>query len=106
MDTKYSKEFKEKIVTEYLSGGISYRELSKKCGVNFQQIQKWVIQFKNKHINNPVTNLAKSLPKEVKELQDELIKARLHNKLLEAMLDVGKDEFGIDLRKKPGTKQS
>lgn len=52
MDIKYSKEFKERIVTEYLSGGKSYRELSKKCGVNFQQIQKWVSQFKDKHINN------------------------------------------------------
>jgi hypothetical protein len=46
------------------------------------------------------------LPKEVKELQEELRHARFYNKLLEALVDIGKEKYGIDLRKKNGTKQS
>ncbi|MBK9291968.1 MAG: hypothetical protein IPM52_10125 [Bacteroidetes bacterium] len=46
------------------------------------------------------------LPKEVKLLQHELRQARLYNKLLEALVDIGKEQYGIDLRKKHGTKQS
>ncbi|MBK9292803.1 MAG: hypothetical protein IPM52_14440 [Bacteroidetes bacterium] len=39
------------------------------------------------------------LPKEVKLLQHELRQARLYNKLLEALVDIGKEQYGIDLRK-------
>jgi hypothetical protein len=35
-----------------------------------------------------------------------LRQARLYNKLLEALVDIGKEKYGIDLRKKNGTKQS
>ena len=39
-------------------------------------------------------------------MQEELQKARLHNLLLEELLDIGKEQYGIDLRKKTGAKQS
>jgi hypothetical protein len=50
--------------------------------------------------------LDEDLPREVKQLQEELRQARLYNKLLEALVDIGKEKYGIDLRKKNGTKQS
>jgi hypothetical protein len=48
----------------------------------------------------------KELPEDVRLLQDQLRMANLKNQLLEAMLDIGKEQYGLDLRKKSGTKPS
>lgn len=48
----------------------------------------------------------KELPEDVCLLQDQLRMANLKNQLLEAMLDIGKEQYGLDLRKKSGTKSS
>ena len=45
------------------------------------------------------------LPTDVKQLQEELRKAKLHNKLLNAIIDIAEDQLKIDIRKKSGTKQ-
>jgi hypothetical protein len=42
---------------------------------------------------------------DVKKLQEELRKAQLHNKLLNAIIDIAEDQLKIDIRKKSGTKQ-
>jgi len=106
---------KEKIIAEYLAGGISYRQLQAKHGVDFRTIHSWVQQFRGRYTTShkpSKSEVAKPnqptepLPKEVKLLQAELRRLQLHNELLEAMIDIGKDQFGIDLRKKSGTKQS
>jgi len=39
---------------------------------------------------------------EVKRLREELRKADLHNKLLNAMIDIAEEQFGIPIRKKHG----
>jgi len=49
---------------------------------------------------------ASVLPLEVKQLQAELHKAKLHNELLEEMLKLSEQLTGIELRKKFGTQQS
>ena len=45
------------------------------------------------------------LPTDVKQLQEELRKAKLHNKLLNAIIDIAEEQLKIDIRKKSGTKQ-
>jgi hypothetical protein len=45
------------------------------------------------------------LPTEVKLLQEELRKAKLHNKLLNAIIDIAEEQLKIDIRKKSGTKR-
>lgn len=45
------------------------------------------------------------LPSDVKQLQEELRKARLHNKLLNAMIDIAEEQLNVDIRKKSGTKR-
>ena len=102
---------KEKIIAEYLAGGITYRDLQAKYGIDFRCIHHWVQQFTGKYSGHKPrkSKLVKpfqDLPTDVKQLQDELRKAKLYNQLLEALLDVGKEQYGLDLRKKPGTKQS
>ena len=110
MEKKKQKISKEEIVAEYLAGGISIRELGTKYGKNFRRIHDWVLAYQGRgkkpsDIKIDVEEQA-PLPAEVKQLQAELRKAQLHNKLLEAMIDIGQEKYGIDLRKKSGAKRS
>ena len=83
-----------------------------KYGIDFRLIHQWVQGFKGTNTSKKMSSKEKNvksiedLPKEVKQLQEELRHARLYNKLLEALVDIGKEKYGIDLRKKNGTKQS
>ncbi len=103
---------REAIITEYLMGGVSYRKLGAKHGVDFRIIHQWVLKFQGKVVNKPKpkTKLSndhskESLPTDVKQLQEELRKAKLHNQLLNAMIDIAEDQLKINIRKKSGTKQ-
>ena len=102
----------ESIVAEYLIGDSTYRKLGIKHGVDFRRIHSWVTRFQGKPVrrikpkNKPDVDLAKEeLPTDVKQLQEELRKAKLHNKLLNAIIDIAEEQLKIDIRKKSGTKQ-
>ncbi|MCK6610947.1 MAG: transposase [Bacteroidia bacterium] len=109
---KYDQNLKERVIADYLSGGGTYRQLQGKYGIDFRLIHQWVQAFKGSNTNTMKPSkqqnvkLDEDLPREVKQLQEELRQARLYNKLLEALVDIGKEKYGIDLRKKNGTKQS
>ena len=112
MDKK--KRTKKEIVGEYLAGGRSYRELAAECGVNFRTIHRWVLEDGRKRrktrseiraVRGEVTNGEEELPVEIKQLQAELRKAELHNKLLNAMIDIAEEQMGVSIRKKAGAKR-
>ena len=100
---------KEAIIAEYLTGEYSYRQLGIKHGIDFRKIHYWVSNYKGKI--KPLKKQAKApdqatpLPNEVKQLQVELRKAKLHNEVLEEMLKLSEQLTGIELRKKFGTKR-
>ena len=100
---------KEAIVAEYLTGEYSFRQLGNKYGIDFRKIHYWVSNYKGKI--KPLKKQAKApdqatpLPNEVKQLQVELRKAKLHNEVLEEMLKLSEQLTGIELRKKFGTKR-
>jgi len=105
---------KEAIIAEYLRGGITYRELSAKYGIKHQTIHWWVQEFQGKkRIRKPavkkftveISHDETPLPSEVKDLQRELRKAQLHNKLLNAMIDIAEEQLHINIRKKSGARQ-
>ena len=107
-----TEQEKEAIVAEYLTGELSYRELGCKYGVDFQLIHSWASKFQGKSLKKkkpptPKPQLSKeeTLPNDVKQLQEELRKAKLYNELLNAMIDIAEDQLKIDIRKKPGTKR-
>jgi transposase len=105
------KSNKQEILSEYLQGETSYRILAKKYGISHNTIAKWVKKLREKEVQLALSKLIPCIEKEgssteVTELQKQLRAAQLKNKLLETMLDIGEDQYGIDLRKKPGTKQS
>jgi len=111
---KSEKTFQEQeaIIAEYLLGDTTYRKLGAKHGVDFRAIHHWVTRFQGKPVKKvkPKTKLNDDLPQEelptdVKQLQEELRKANLHNKLLNAIIDIAEEQLKIDIRKKSGTKQ-
>ena len=101
---------KEAIIAEYLTGNLSYRKLGIKYGVDFRLVHSWVMNYqgkKRKQLSKPKVQKEEEAPlsNEVKQLQQELRKAQLHNKLLNAIIDIAENQLKIDIRKKPGTKQ-
>jgi transposase-like protein len=103
-------EKKEIVIAEYLSGGISYRKLGKKHGIDFRTINSWIMKYKGKERNRNSKIVVKNstletVPTDVVKLQKELSTALLHAKLLNAMIDIAEKELKIDIRKKSGTKR-
>src|ERR1044071_2909153 len=115
---------KEAIIAEYLAGGITYRALADKCGVDFRILNYWVRCYqgrtlkenkgtskkakagaKAKRSKGPISPLGERLPVEGKQLQLELHEARIHGELLNAMIDTAEEQLGISIRKKAGTRQ-
>lgn len=100
---------KEAIIAEYLMGETSYRNLEKIHGVDFRVIHSWVAKFQGKIVrkekHQKTIKQSEQLPTDVKQLQEELRKAKLHNKLLNAIIDIAEEQLKIDIRKKSGTKR-
>lgn len=105
---------KDAIIAEYLTGGITYRKLQAKYGISFQTIHQWVQVFRGKNrirkvaVRTTQLNLLlgqEPLSPEVKQLQRELRKAQLHNKLLNAIIDIAEEQLKINIRKKSGARQ-
>ena len=101
---------KEIIIAEYLSGGITYRKLGEKHGIDFRTINSWVMKYKGKERNRkpkdvPKTSDVQPYSSDMVQLQKELSTALLHAKLLNAMIDIAEKELKIDIRKKSGTKR-
>jgi transposase-like protein len=106
---------KEAVVAEYLTGDASYRELSAKYGYSAATIYRWVRAAgekkqirENKDVSGEALlgiGGAESPQGEIKRLRRELKKAELHNKVLNKMMDIVRDEMGVDIRKKYGPGQ-
>jgi transposase-like protein len=96
------KKNKKEVVEEYLKGGVTYQELAKKYKIHQSTVGKWIRGIIRE---DKVVSFA-TAPYVVVELQKKLHAAQLHNKLLETMLDICSEQYGIDLRKKPGAKRS
>jgi transposase-like protein len=102
----------EAIIAEYLLGDTTYRKLGAKHGVDFRAIHHWVSRFQGKPVRKVKPKIKSTddlpqeeLPTDVKQLREELRKAKLHNKLLNAIIDIAEEQLKIDIRKKSGTKQ-
>jgi transposase-like protein len=105
--TEKTVQEQEAIIAEYLLGNTTYRKLGSKHGVDFRAIHQWVTRFQGKAVrkikpkNKPEADLPKEeLPTDVKQLREELRKAKLN-----AIIDIAEDQLKIDIRKKSGTKQ-
>jgi transposase-like protein len=120
-------DIKKEAVREYLEDGIPYRTLAQKYGVSRSAINKWVLvhqgihdlprsrkqisydlQQKNlaKKSKQPVKPDQSELEKKIEVLEKQLEWEKLRALALDTMITVAERELNIDIRKKPGTKQS
>ena len=106
-----NKKQKHKIIAEYLLGGTSTRKLAKKYGYGPVTISRWVMAHQRKTKQHPLKYSkavleSKEIPSTVEELQEALRLSQLKVELLEAMIDISDEQFGTDIRKKVGARQS
>ena len=120
-------DIKKEAVREYLEDGIPYRALAKKYGVNRTTINRWVLVKQGNHDNTrshkqvsydlqqktlgkkskQVVQVHQSeLEKKIELLEKQLEWEKLRSLALDTMITVAERELQIDIRKKPGTKQS
>lgn len=120
-------DIRKEAVREYLEDGIPYRTLAKKYNLSRSTINKWVLihqgihdiprshkqisydlQQKTLGKKSTVTNTEQlsELEKKVELLQKQLEWEKLRSLALDTMITVAERELHIDIRKKPGTKQS
>jgi transposase-like protein len=110
--SKKTVQEQEAIIAEYLLGDTTYRKLGAKYGIDFRAIHHWVTRFQGKPVKKVKSKIKsiddlpqEELPTDIMQLQEELRKTKLHNKLLNAMIDIAEEQLKIDIRKKSGTKQ-
>ena len=107
-----TNSIKESIIAEKLTNKISYRKLAAKHNLCFQTVHQWVQVYqgkmRNRNSEKKVTpkalTSADQLPTDVKQLREELRKARLLNEILNEVINVAEEELKIPIRKKFGTK--
>lgn len=110
----YDLAFKRKVAKEYQEGDLSTHQVGDMYRISHKSVILWSRQFSNElaeeNIILPVmTEQEKkefeALKKQNKALQKKLDYEQLKNFALETMVDLAKEEMGIDLRKNFGAKQ-
>jgi transposase-like protein len=106
---------KAAVVAEYLTGSLSYRELVAKHGCSLGSLHRWIKQYEQTMDETPLKeridllideDSGEAMPSDVKTLQAELRKSRLHNKLLKEVITIAEEELSTPIRKNYGTRQS
>lgn len=115
---------KSTVVLEYLRGGVSYRGLQVKYGFGLGTLHRWVHEYMKRKeykaaekeaivfkqvrevLSEEEIRMDEGMPSDIKSLQAELRKSRLHNKLLNEMLNIAEEELNVPIRKKHGARQS
>jgi len=110
------EEIKKQVIEEYLAGGVSLRTLARQYNRCPTSIYRWIMaekkQNKKRELLNPKPIIKpplpelESMPTDVAWLQQELRLSKIKILLLEATIDISDEQFGTDMRKKVGPRQS
>jgi transposase-like protein len=110
----YELRFKSRIITEYLKGEKSYAMLGRQYKINAGIVSRWVriarhgrpVKARPQKISK-FTGMKEGLNKTLEQLQQEnqalrkrLEDEELKNLILEKVLEIGKRDYNIDLKKK------
>jgi transposase-like protein len=110
---KYDTAFKRKVAKEYCDGDYSTVQLGQKYNIPHEYVSRWVKQFScelaeaitEQDMNSQEKKDMQELQKQLQALKKQLEYEKLKNFALETMVDLAKEELGIDLRKNSGAKQ-
>lgn len=116
---KFSESSRRKIVIDVLSGTMSKEQARRVYGIKSKSaILEWMRIFAGLPRNavlDPVPILKnmseekddiRALKIRIKQLEDDLNLSRLKGKAYQIMVDIAREDYGLDLEKKPGAKQS
>lgn len=104
---------RDKLVNEYLKGGISYRQLEAKYGIEHSTIHRWVLahkgiyrdrdkehQSKKNSITPPIIKTVYIENPVNEQFKQQLSEAELKIALLEEIISIAEKEQGLNLPKK------
>lgn len=115
---KFSEEAKRKIVLEVLSGTLTKEQARHVYGIKSKSaILEWMRIFAGLERRVPkdplpiLRNMSEKqdsnneLKARIKQLEEELKLSQLKGRAYQIMIDIAKEEYGLDLEKKSGAKQ-
>ena len=110
----FSEDFKRKLVKEFESGRFSVLQLEKLYSVNNVLIYQWIYKYSNFNdksvriveMSDSSSQKIKDLEKKIKELEQAVGSKQMQIDYLEKMMEIAKDELGIDVKKNSNTPQS
>lgn len=110
----FTEDFKKHLVKEYESGTVGVLELEKVYQVSHNLIYSWIYKYSNFNKKSiQVVEMKQSSAQKIKELEaklKELERAvgqkQLKIDYLEKMMEIAKDDLGIDIKKNSNTPQS
>ncbi len=111
---RYSEDFKKELVSIFESGKFSVKQLENIYGVGNPTIYNWIYKFST--FNEKGIRVVemkqssglklKELSQRVKDLERIVGQKQIKIDYLEKMIDIAKEEFDIDIKKKHNTPQS
>lgn len=112
---RYSLAFRQKVVSEIESGRLSIAEARRVYDIKgWGTISGWLKKLGKYHLLNRVVRIemkdekdrVRQLEKEKRELESALAQAHLKNLALEALIEIARERYNIDLKKNIGEKES
>lgn len=110
----YDITYKRYIVKQYRDGDRSMAQVAMDNGLTKDRVKEWVKQFSSEiaeteQIVSPMTEQENqdfdSLRKRLESLEKSLQYEQMKNFALETMIDLAKEELGVDIRKNSGARQ-
>ncbi|MGQ8335844.1 transposase [Sunxiuqinia sp. A32] len=108
----YEESFKRRVVSEVLRGQISKAEAHRRYDIaGHCTILNWIRKFEAQTLQitpmKPDSHTSKEdLLKRIEELERQVEDEKLRSEALSLMIDIAEKQLDIQIRKKPGTKQS
>ncbi len=108
---RYSIAFQKKVVSEIESGELSIGDARRLYDITGNMtIQNWISKLGKTHLLNKVVRIemkgekdrVKELEKKVRQLESALADEHIKNIVLESLVDIAREKYGIDLKKKNG----
>ncbi len=110
----YAEDFKKELVNSFESGNFSVSQLEKLYGIHASVIYSWIYKFsifnekgvRVVEMKQSSSLKLEELSKKVKDLERIVGQKQIKIDYLEKMIDISKDEFDIDIKKKHNTPPS
>ena len=111
---QFSEAFKKQIVKDFESGKFSVPQIERLHSISNKSIYKWIYKFSTFNqqgyriveMKRSTTAKVKDLENRVKELEQAVGQKQIMIDYLEKMMEIAKDELGVDVNKNFNTPQS